>query len=73
MPGPRDAVQELEGEKVVFVRTPEGFEKREVAFGREDAVGYEAIFGLDAGTEIAVGGAFALKAELGKSEADHSH
>lgn len=70
---PRDAVQEVEGAKVVFVRTPEGFEKREVALGREDAAGYEAIFGLDAGTEIAVGNAFALKAELGKSEAGHSH
>lgn len=70
---PRDAVQEVEGAKVVFVRTPEGFEKREVALGREDAAGFEAIFGLDAGTEIAVGNAFALKAELGKSEAGHSH
>lgn len=70
---PRDAVQELEGETVVFVRTPEGFEKREVAFGREDAAAYEAIFGLDPGAEIAVANAFALKAELGKSEAGHSH
>lgn len=70
---PRDAVQELDGEKIVFVRTPEGFEKREVAFGREDATGFEAIFGLDAGTEIVVGNAFALRAELGKSEANHSH
>lgn len=70
---PRDAVQEVEREKVVFVRTPEGFEKREVALGREDAAAYEAIFGLDAGTEIAVGNAFALKAELGKSEAGHAH
>ena len=70
---PRDAVQELEGEKVVFVRTPEGFEKRDVALGREDAAGFEVIFGLDADTEIAVGNAFALRAELGKSEAGHGH
>lgn len=70
---PRDAVQEVEKEKVVFVRTPEGFEKREVALGREDADAYEVIFGLDTGTEIAVGNAFALRAELGKSEAGHSH
>ena len=41
--------------------------------GREDADGYEAIFGLDAGTEIAVGNAFSLKAELSKSEAGHAH
>lgn len=70
---PRDAVQEIGGEKVVFVRTPEGFEKREVALGREDASAYEAIFGLDAGTEVVVGNAFALKAELGKDEASHGH
>ncbi|MGE0372897.1 MAG: efflux RND transporter periplasmic adaptor subunit [Gammaproteobacteria bacterium] len=70
---PRDAVQEFEGEKIVFVRTPEGFEKREVALGREDATAFEAVFGLEAGTEIAIDNAFALKAELAKSEAGHSH
>ena len=70
---PRGAVQEVEGEKVVFVRTADGFEKREVALGREDADGFEVIFGLDAGTEVAVGNTFALKAELGKSEASHGH
>jgi len=70
---PRDAVQEFEGEKVVFARTKEGFEKRDVALGREDATAFEAIFGLEVGTEIAVGNAFALKAELAKSEASHSH
>lgn len=70
---PRDAVQEVEGKKVVFVRNEEGFELREVETGREDAQGYEIIFGLDAGTEIAVGNAFVLRAELSKSEAGHAH
>jgi len=70
---PKLAVQEIGGERVVFVRTPDGFEKREVAVGREDADNYEVIFGLESGTEIAVGNAFALKAELSKSEASHSH
>lgn len=70
---PREALQEVEKEKVVFVRTPDGFEKREVALGREGMDGVEVIFGLDAGTEIAVAGSFALKAELGKSEAGHGH
>ncbi|MFC4168653.1 efflux RND transporter periplasmic adaptor subunit [Teichococcus aestuarii] len=70
---PRDAVQEVEGNKVVFVRNEEGFELREVALGREDANGYEVVFGLDAGTEIAVGNAFSLRAELSKSEAGHAH
>jgi len=70
---PRDAVQEVEGKQVVFVRTEEGFETREVAFGREDVNGYEVVFGLDAGTEIATGNAFVLRAELSKSEAGHAH
>lgn len=70
---PRDAVQEVEGKKVVFVRNEEGFELREVETGREDAQGYEIIFGLDAGTEVAVGNAFVLRAELSKSEAGHAH
>ncbi|WP_426960378.1 efflux RND transporter periplasmic adaptor subunit [Muricoccus radiodurans] len=70
---PRAAVQEIEGERVVFVRTPEGFEKRDVAIGREDADNYEIIFGLDPDTEIVVGNAFVLRAELGKSEAGHGH
>lgn len=70
---PRDAVQEVEGKKVVFVRNEEGFELREVETGREDAQSYEIIFGLDAGTEIAVGNAFVLRAELSKSEAGHAH
>jgi cobalt-zinc-cadmium efflux system membrane fusion protein len=70
---PREAVQEVEGRKVVFVRNEEGFELREVEVGREDANGYEVIFGLDAGTEIAVANAFSLRAELSKSEAGHAH
>ena len=69
----RDALQEVEKEQVVFVRTPDGFEKREIALGREGTDAVEVIFGLDAGAEIAVAGSFALKAELGKSEAEHGH
>lgn len=70
---PREALQEVEKDQVVFVRTPDGFEKREIALGREGTDAVEVIFGLDAGTEIAVAGSFALKAELGKSEAGHGH
>jgi len=70
---PKQAAQEIGGELVVFVRTVDGFEKREVAVGRDDEDNYEIVFGLEAGAEIAVGNAFALKAELSKSEASHSH
>ncbi|SDD94907.1 efflux RND transporter periplasmic adaptor subunit [Belnapia rosea] len=70
---PRGAVQEIEGETVVFVRTPEGFEKREVVLGRGDQEGVEVVFGLDPGERYAAANTFVLKAELGKSEAEHSH
>ncbi len=70
---PRDAVQTIEGESVVFVRTDEGFEKREIVLGKGDGESVEVVFGLDAGETIAVSNTFVLKAELGKSEAEHVH
>ena len=70
---PRGAVQEMDGESVVFVRTPEGFEKREVVLGRGDQEGVEVVFGLDPGERYAAANSFILKAELGKAGADHGH
>ncbi|MEE7465003.1 efflux transporter periplasmic adaptor subunit [Methylobacterium fujisawaense] len=67
------ALQTIEGKRVVFVRTEEGFEKREVELGRSDDDGFEVVSGLKAGEPIAVANTFLLKAELGKSEADHDH
>lgn len=70
---PRTALQSLKGEQVVFVRTPEGFEKREVVLGKADDQAVEVVFGLDPGESIAVANTFVLKAELGKAEAEHAH
>ena len=70
---PKTAVQTVEGKRVVFVRTDEGFEKREVELGRSDDDALEVASGLKPGEDIAVGNTFLLKAELGKSEADHAH
>lgn len=70
---PRSALQTIAGEQVVFVRTAEGFEKREVALGKGDEQAVEVVFGLDPGESIAVANSFVLKAELGKSEAEHAH
>ncbi|MBK3396708.1 MULTISPECIES: efflux RND transporter periplasmic adaptor subunit [Methylobacterium] len=67
------ALQTIEGKRVVFVRTEEGFEKREVELGRSDDDAVEVMSGLKAGEAIAVANTFLLKAELGKSEADHAH
>lgn len=70
---PKSALQTVGKEQVVFVRTPDGFEKREVMLGRGDGQAVEIVFGLDAGEDIAVANTFALKAELGKAEASHDH
>ncbi|KAB1070120.1 efflux RND transporter periplasmic adaptor subunit [Methylobacterium planeticum] len=70
---PRSALHTIAGEQVVFVRTRDGFEKREVVTGKADADAVEIVFGLDPGEEVAVTNAFILKAELGKAEAEHEH
>ncbi|AWN42567.1 efflux RND transporter periplasmic adaptor subunit [Methylobacterium durans] len=70
---PKAALQTVEGKRVVFARTEEGFEKREVELGRSDDDAFEVVSGLRPGEEIAVANTFLLKAELGKSEADHDH
>ncbi|MGH1590334.1 efflux RND transporter periplasmic adaptor subunit [Methylobacterium phyllosphaerae] len=70
---PKAAVQTIEGRSVVFVRNPDGFEKRPVTLGRSDDESHEVTAGLEAGAEIAVGNTFLLKAELGKADADHDH
>lgn len=70
---PRAAIQQIGGENIVFVRNADGFEKREVVLGQGDQDNVEIVFGLDAGERFAASNTFVLKAELGKSEAEHSH
>ncbi len=70
---PRTAVQTIEGKQVVFARTKAGFEKREVTLGRADDRAVEVVAGLSGGELIAATNTFLLKADLGKSEAEHSH
>ena len=49
------------------------FEARKVKIGREDDDQVEIVSGLEAGETVAVANTFILKAELGKSEAEHAH
>ncbi len=70
---PRTAVQRLGDGDVVFLRTPSGFQARKVALGRGDERLVEVTAGLQAGDMVAVENTFVLKAELGKSEAEHAH
>jgi cobalt-zinc-cadmium efflux system membrane fusion protein len=76
-----DAVQQVDGKTVVFVREGDVFEARPVRLGRSGSTGTndalqsvaEVLAGLPAGTEYVAKNSFILKSELGKSEAGHEH
>lgn len=70
---PRDAIQTINGQKSVFVAQDGGFKARAVTTGREDSQNIEIVSGLKPGDSIAIKNTFALKAELGKAEAEHEH
>ncbi|MFK0380088.1 efflux RND transporter periplasmic adaptor subunit [Pandoraea sp. NPDC090278] len=68
-----DAIQNVEGRTVVFVKTGEGFKATPVETGRKDGESVEIVSGLQADTPYAAANSFVLKAELGKSTAEHGH
>lgn len=68
---PRDALQEVEGRTVAFVKVPGGFEARPVTVRPGTADRASILSGLKSGEEIAVVNSFILKAELMKGEAEH--
>lgn len=69
---PASAVQTVEGRPSVFV-VSEHVEPRAVVIGRRGRTRVEVVSGLTLGERIAVTNTFLLKAELGKSEAEHDH
>ncbi|WP_449434688.1 efflux RND transporter periplasmic adaptor subunit [Pseudomonas putida] len=70
---PESAVQTVEEQPAVFVRTAEGFDTRPVKLGRRDGGYVEVTEGLESGAQVAASGSFTLKSELGKATAEHSH
>lgn len=73
---PEDAVQDLDGKKVVFVAENETeFAARQVQAGRVSGGMVEIVFGLKDGERYAIKGAFILKSELKKGEVvdEHGH
>jgi membrane fusion protein, heavy metal efflux system len=68
---PEEATQSFEGRDVVFVKTAKGFQATNVTVGERSAGRVEIIAGLKPGAVIATKGAFLLKSELGKNEAEH--
>jgi cobalt-zinc-cadmium efflux system membrane fusion protein len=62
---PRDAVQEMQGQRVVFIALNDGvFEKRVVQTGREQNDQIEITNGLKAGERIVTRGGFFIKSEF---------
>ena len=69
---PADALQKIDGEDAVFVRTKDGFRVRTVTPGTQTGGMAEIRGGLKAGEEIATANAFLLKAELEKGGGGHN-
>jgi cobalt-zinc-cadmium efflux system membrane fusion protein len=67
------ALQTLDGRTVVFVPTEDGFEPRPIETGKTDGDLTEVVKGLESGGSYVSEGSFVVKAELGKSEAEHDH
>ena len=70
---PQEAVQSIDGVPSVFVAEAEGFRAHPVVTGRTSDGGIEITSGLNGSERIAGAGAFLLKAELAKGEAEHGH
>jgi cobalt-zinc-cadmium efflux system membrane fusion protein len=69
---PRSALQELDGETIIFVETEEGLVPRTIAVGRRDAESVEITAGLQVGDRYVASGGLALKAELNKAALEHA-
>lgn len=61
---PKDAIQENHGEKLVFVKTVDGFEERHVKTGIEGDHFVEILTGLKPGEKVATQGSLMLKNEI---------
>lgn len=71
---PVGAIQKINGEPFAFVRHNQGFIAKRVSTKETKNNDYIQVdSGITIGDEIAITNTFLLKAELGKSEAEHSH
>ncbi|WP_210208136.1 divalent metal ion exporter adaptor subunit IhpB [Rhodoplanes roseus] len=67
------ALQTLENRNVVFVRSGEKFEARDVEIGDRDQEFVEITFGVVEGEMYAAQNSFIVKAEMAKGTAEHEH
>lgn len=62
-----------DGRDVIYVREGERYAERTVTLGRRDAKNVEVAAGLKPGEQVVVAQSFLVKADIGKSSAEHDH
>ena len=70
---PKTAIQTIDGQLYLFIKTNEGFEPVAVSVGKSDDRRVEILSGLTKGQQYVEEGAFVLKAQLLKSEFGDEH
>lgn len=70
---PKTALQTVDGDTVVFVKSAEGFKPQPVKLGRTNTTRVEIVSGLMAGQIYVSKGAFTLKAQLSKGAFGDGH
>lgn len=68
-----EAIQRQEGAMVVYVKKGDTYETREVDLGDSDREWTEIRRGLQPGDEYVASNSFVVKADIGKSAAEHAH
>lgn len=69
----KTALQNIEGQTVVFVKTAEGFEPQPIEIGRRNTENVEVVSGLNPSDVYVSEGAFTLKAQLSKGAFGDGH
>ncbi|MCE3046455.1 efflux RND transporter periplasmic adaptor subunit [Legionella sp. 16cNR16C] len=67
------AIQQMNGQDVVFVQQGNYFEAAPITLGEKDDQWVEVLSGLDAGQHYVSQNSYFLKAEIGKEGASHDH
>jgi cobalt-zinc-cadmium efflux system membrane fusion protein len=70
---PPSSLQTWRGRDAVFVHVNGIWEARPVRTGRRGGSWIELLSGVEAGTEVATGNTFLLRAEIEKAGASHDH
>lgn len=70
---PKTAIETIDNQSVVFIKTDEGFEPHSVKLGRSDTTHVEILDGLHEGEQYVTKNAFVLKAQMQKASFGDGH